>query len=459
MAKDSFKEIDMLHGPLMMKIIVFALPLALTSSLQQLFNSADIIVCGKFVGSIALAAVGANSQIVNLFVNSFIGLSVGTNVMIANYIGAGKKEKIYNVVHTSMTFAYIFGFSLMVIGLLFSKNALMLLGTPDEIMNDALIYLRILFIGIPFVVVYNFGSAILRSIGDTRRPLIILTFTGILNVILNVILVAYVKMGVEGVAIATAISNAISSFIVVFLLVKEKSEVHYDIRRFMIVKDSLIKIMRIGIPSAISGMVFSVSNLCVQSAVNSLGTKTIAANTAAINIESFTFFIINSFSQACITFASQNFGAENFDRCRKIVIECMILGMIFCGIIVVLLEVFAKQFLAIFTNDIEVRDIAIIRIRIVLSLTFIQSIYETCGSAIRALKHPYLQTVAVIFGIVVFRVIWILTVFPIFNTYSSICIVYPISWVILIVFLLVAYKIVSDKMLPRAKIVARDKEL
>ena len=423
------------------------MPIAITSSFQQLFNAADIIVCGKFVGSVALAAVGANSQILNLFITAFLGLAVGSNVMIANYIGAGKNEKIYNVVHTSMTFSVVFGLLFMVIGLCFSKKVLLFLGTPDEILIPATLYLRVLFVAMPFLITYNFGAAILRSIGDTKRPLIILTMTGVLNLVLNVIFVVVFQMGVAGVAIATAISNAVSCIVVVVLLAKEQSVVHYDIKKWIIVPDALLKVLRIGIPCAISGMVFSISNLCIQSAINSLGTKTIAANTAALNVESFTFYITTAFSQACLTFMSQNFGAEKFDRCKIIVRDCILLGMIICGTLIVFLEIFANQFLSIFTNDIEVINVAIVRLRIVTALAFIQPIYEVHGSALRVLKHPYIQTVAVIFGIVVFRLIWILTIFPNYSTFQTVCVVYPISWSILIVFMFIAYMIVSRKML------------
>ena len=443
----SNSKIDMLDGPLALKILMFAMPIAITSSLQQLFNAADIIVCGKFVGSVALAAVGANSQILNLFITAFLGLAVGSNVMIANYIGAGKNEKIYNVVHTSMTFSVVFGLLFMVIGLCFSKKVLLFLGTPDEILIPATLYLRVLFVAMPFLITYNFGAAILRSIGDTKRPLIILTMTGVLNLVLNVIFVVFFQMGVAGVAIATAISNAVSCIVVVVLLAKEQSVVHYDIKKWIIVPDALLKVLRIGIPCAISGMVFSISNLCIQSAINSLGTKTIAANTAALNVESFTFYITTAFSQACLTFMSQNFGAEKFDRCKIIVRNCILLGMIICGTLIVFLEIFANQFLSIFTNDIEVINVAIVRLRIVTALAFIQPIYEVHGSALRVLKHPYIQTVAVIFGIVVFRLIWILTVFPNYSTFQTVCVVYPISWSILIVFMFIAYMIVSRKML------------
>ncbi len=441
------KSYNLLEGPLIPAIMMFAIPMILTSSLQQLFNAADIVVCGKFVGSIALAAVGANSQIVSLFVNSFLGLSVGTNVMIANYIGAGKKEKIHNVVQTSMTFAYFFGIALMIIGLIISRNILMFLGTPEEILIPATNYLRILFIGIPFVVVYNFGAAVLRSIGDTKRPLFILFLTGILNIVLNVIFVVKFKLGVTGVAIATAISNAVSSIIVVILLVKEKSVVKYDIKELIIVKDSLVKIMRIGIPSAISGMVFSISNLCVQSAINSLGTNTIAANTAALNIESFPIYVSNSFSQACITILSQNYGAEKFDRCKKIVNLCILLGMCMCLALSTFIKIFENQVLLIFTNEQEVMEIAKIRINLVTFPTFIQVLYDTYGAALRALKHPYIQTVAVFLGIIVFRLLWVFLVFPFHRTFTTICIVYPISWIILIIFLFFAYRRIAPQML------------
>lgn len=443
------KKMDILNGPIIYNIILFAIPIFLTSSFQQLFNAADIIVCGKFVGSTALAAVGANTQIINLFINSFMGLSIGANVLIANYIGAGKTHKIHNVVHTAMTFAVIFGFILMIVGLLFSRNILLFLGTPDEILIPATVYLQIIFMAIPFIVVYNFGAAILRSIGDTRRPLIILTFTGMLNVVMNIFFVVSFGLGVTGVALATAISNVINAIVVVILLIREKSDVKYNIKEWIIVPDSLLKIMKIGIPSAISGIVFSTSNLCVQSAINSLGTKTIAANTAALNIESCTFYITTAFSQACLTILSQNYGAEKFGRCRKIVKYCILIAMLFIGIIILIIKLFTNQFLLIFTNDIEVIEIAKIRLGIVTALSFIQPIYEIYGSSLRVLRHPYIQTVAVIFGIIFFRVAWVFTVFPLYPNYVTICAVYPISWAILIVFMFIAYRIISKKMLKK----------
>ena len=441
----SKNSIDMLNGSLVDKLIMFAMPIAMTSTLQQLFNSADIVVCGRFVGHVALAAVGANAQIINLFINTFLGLSVGANVMIANYIGAGKTHKIYNVVHTAMTFAVIFGLVLMTLGLFFSRNILIFLGTPEEILVPSILYLRIIFIGMPFMVIYNFGAAILRSIGDTKRPLILLAITGVLNVILNIFFVVAFKMGVAGVALATIISSAISAIAVVVILTKEKNDVRYYPSKFMIVKDSLYKIMIIGIPSAVQGVVFSISNLCVQTAINSLGTKTIAASTAAFNLECFPYFMISAFASACLTFMSQNYGAEKFDRSRAVVKDCLILSVISSGIIIGLIVAFAKQFLGLYTTDAEVIEIAMTRIMTVCSLNWISSFYEVLSAALRVMRHPILPAVMVLIGTVVFRFIWILTVFPYFRTFFMIVVAYPISWMIINIPMTIAYFRVSKE--------------
>ena len=441
----SKNSMDMLNGSLVDKLIMFAMPIAITSTLQQLFNSADIVVCGRFVGHVALAAVGANAQIINLFINTFLGLSVGANVMIANYIGAGKTHKIYNVVHTAMTFAIIFGVALMVLGLFFSRNILVFLGTPEEILVPSILYLRIIFIGMPFMVVYNFGAAILRSIGDTKRPLILLAITGTLNVILNIFFVIAFKMGVAGVALATLISSAISAISVVIILAKEKSDVKYYPGRFMIVKDSLYKIMIIGVPSAIQGIVFSVSNLCVQTAINSLGTKTIAASTAAFNLECFPYFMISAFSSACLTFMSQNYGAENFDRSKKVVKDCLLLSIISSGLLIALIVFFARELLGIYTTDKEVIEIAMVRMMVVCSLNWISSFYEVLSAALRVMKHPILPAVMVVIGTVIFRFIWILTVFPYFKTFFMIVVAYPISWMIINIPMTISYFRVSKE--------------
>ena len=287
------KEMNMLSGGLIKNLILFALPLAITSSLQQLFNAADIIVCGRFVGATALAAVGTNSPILNLFINAFLGLSVGANVLIAHYIGAEKNDRIYKVVHTAMTFAVIVGVVFSIFAMLFAKNILLMLSTPENVLPQALSYLTIIIFAFPFMSVYNFGAAILRSKGDTKSPLIILICTGILNVILNIFFVVCFGIGVAGVAYATTISNIVSAIAVVILLMKDKSDVHYDIKVWMLDKNMLYKIARVGVPSAIQGIVFSLSNISVQGAVNTLGTNIIAGNTAATNFEIFPYYIID----------------------------------------------------------------------------------------------------------------------------------------------------------------------
>lgn len=438
-------SINMLEGTLIDKLIVFALPLAFTSILQQMFNVCDIIVCGRFVGSLALAAVGANSQIINLFVNSFVGLSVGVSVLIANYIGAKKYEKVHNVIQTSITFALNFGIFLFILGFILSRNILSFLGTPTEIYESAVLYLKIYFIGIPFFSVYNFGAAILRSIGDTKRPLFILTFSGILNIILNVILVVFFNLGVAGVAIATSFSNFISCVVVIIILIREKGIIHYNINEWYIVSDSLKKFLLIGIPSSVQGMVFSLSNLCVQTAVNSLGANTVAANAAAINFEIFPLYIFSSFGNACGTFVSQNFGAMKFDRCIRVRRDCILLGALFSGILTFFLQVFAGEIIKLFTVDEKVIEIAMVRIHIAGVFAWTQVIYDTTAAALRSIKHPVLPSVMIIIGTVVFRVIWILEFFPTHKSYHTIALTYPLSWVLINVAMLITYYIISRK--------------
>lgn len=442
-------KIDMLNGSIVDKLFIFAIPLAITSSLQQLFNAADIVVCGRFVGSVALAAVGANSQIVNLFVNSFLGLTLGVNVMIASYIGEGKKEKIYNVVHTAITFAFIFGMLLLTIGILFAKNILIFLGTPDDILKYATLYLQIYFIGMPFFVVYNFGAAILRSVGDTKRPLMILTITGILNVILNVFLVVCFNLGVAGVAIATSVSNAISAIFVLYLLVREKGVIRLHLGRWMINIEALSRVMKVGIPSAIQGMVFSISNLCVQSAVNSLGTNTIAANATAVYFEIFPLYIFSAFGNACVTFMSQNFGAKKYDRCKNVYKYCLIFGSMCSLLLTIMLQIPANYIIKLFTVDLTVISIAMIRVRYVGCFAWIQTVFDTSGAALRALRHPILPAVMVILGTVVFRIVWCMTVFPLYSTYKTVAIVYPLSWVIIDIAMVISYIIISKKELSK----------
>lgn len=437
-------SIDMLNGSIVDKIFLFALPIAITSTIQQFFNAADIIVCGRFVGSVALAAVGANTQIVNFCINCFTGLAVGANVMIASYIGANKKEKIFNVVHTSMTFAYVFSLVFVVLGFIFSRKMLVFLGTPNDIFELANQYLIIIFFGFPGLVIYNFGAAILRSIGDTRRPLIILTCTGILNVILNIFFVVVMKVGVAGVAYATSISAYVSAIVVVLLMIREKGEIHYNIHKFMLNLDALFKVMKIGVPCAIQGMVFSISNLCVQSAVNSLGTNTIAGNAASVNLEYYPYYFVHACGDSCLTFMSQNLGAKKYDRCKKIFKYCIIISFILGIGMTGIIQIFARGLTGLFSTDVDVINISLVRTRIAGAFVWIQTFYDCGGAGLRAMRHPIIPSIVVILGTVVFRIVWCIYVFPIFNTYGMIAIVYPISWLIIDIIMIIVYLKVSN---------------
>ena len=442
-----YKQMDILNGSLIDKILMFAIPLAITSALQQLFNSCDVIVCGKFVGSLAIAAVGANSSIINLFINLFVGLSVGVNVLISNYIGREKYNRIPNVTHTALTVGLIFGIIFVVFGILFSKNILESMGCPDDVIELAALYLRIYFLSMPFVILYNFGSAILRTIGDTKRPLIILVISGIINVCLNLILVIIFNFGVAGVAIATVTSNIFNCVLVLILLAKEDSFIKVDFKKPMIDIFSIKRIISIGLPAGLQGMVFSISNICIQSAINSLGSKVIAGTAAGINFENFEYFLINAFAQTTVTFISQNYAAKNYDRCKRTFKWCIILSIISVLTLTMIFYIFIEPLAYIFTNEKEVVEIIKLRFYIVGLLTCLEISFEVVGGALRGLGHSILPAIMVFFGTVIFRILWVYTVFKIFNTYECLISVYPLSWLIIGIASIIVYIKISKKVL------------
>ena len=439
------KQIDILNGSLIDKILMFAIPLAITSALQQLFNSCDVIVCGKFVGSLAIAAVGANSSIINLFINLFVGLSIGVNVLISNYIGREKYNRIYNVTHTALTVGLIFGIIFVIFGLLFSRNILEAMGCPSDVIDLAALYLRIYFLGMPFVILYNFGSAILRTIGDTKRPLIILIISGIINVCLNLILVIIFGLGVKGVAIATVTSNVFNCVLVMYLLSKEDSFIKVNFKKPMIDMISIKKILSIGLPAGIQGMVFSISNICIQSAINSLGSKVIAGTAAGVNFENFEYFLISAFSQTIVTFISQNHAAKNYDRCKDIFKWCIILSVSSVMVLTMVFLIFIEPLAYIFTNEVAVVEIIKQRFYIVGLCTILEISFEVVGGAIRGLGHSILPAIMVFFGTVIFRILWVYTAFKMFNTYVSLIAVYPLSWTIIGIASIIVYINISKK--------------
>ena len=349
--------IDMLHGPIWNKIPLFALPVAATAILGQLFNASDLAVVGNFAGearTAAVAAVGANSSVVSLVVNLFTGVALGANVVIAGAIGREDTDAAQRAVHTALLFAVLGGFVIALIGELAAEPLLRMMSVPDEVLPLALLYLRIYLIGMPVILLYNFEAAIFRSIGDTKVPLATLAISGVINVILNLFFVIVLGMTVDGVAIATVISNAISAVILFFRLRKANDYIRLDISKLRINMRSLRHILRIGLPAGVQSAVFSISNMVIQSAINSLGTTVMAASSAAWNMEVITFNILDSFSQACTTFVGQNYGAGQLERCKKTLLLSLLEGYIVLGIAVALILHFGHPLLALFNNDPEV---------------------------------------------------------------------------------------------------------
>ena len=399
------KEMDMLNGGLAGKLILFAIPLALSSILQQLFNSADVAVVGRFAGDQALAAVGSCVALVGIFVNLIVGLSVGPNAALANLIGQRRRDGINRMLHTILTFAVISGIVLMGLGLLSARVVLKASGTPDTVLGQALLYIRIYFLCVPFMLVYNFGSAILRSYGDTRRPMYYLIVSGTVNVILNLILVICFGLGVAGVAIATVISNVLSAGLVTLHLYHREDEFQFRLRNMKINGQDLKKILVIGIPAGIQGAIFSVSNVFIQSGINSFGEAAIAGSSLALNFEYFTYDIASAFAQAAVTFTSQNYGAGNLKRCKKIF------------------------FVSIYTVSEAVAGYAIIRMWHVCALEGLTATYEVESAALRGMGKSLEPSIITVLGTVVFRMIWLVTIVRLVPTFDMLMNVYVASWI------------------------------
>lgn len=439
-------QINMLEGPLVKKILLFTLPLAGSSILQQLFNSTDVAVVGRFSSSQALAAVGSNAPLINMFVLLFTGLSVGANVLIARYIGQNDRKKVSEAVHTVITLSLICGFLLLILGQVIAAPLLRLMNTPDDVIDLAATYLRIYFMGMPFVMLYNFGSAILRSVGDTSRPLYCLVISGIVNVLLNLFFVIVCDMSVAGVAIATVIADGISAGLVMMFLIRNEDEsIRVNPKKLSFKKEHLIMILKIGAPAGIQGMVFSISNVFIQTAINGFGSQAVAGSSAELNFEYITYYIVSAFSQAAVTFTSQNYGALQFDRCKKVFRLCMLFSCIFTGCVSVIFMLGSGFFITFFTTDPTVIKYAIIRMAIVMLLELMTGSYEISGGALRGIGHSLLPAILTIFGSVVFRIIWLFTVFKAYHTYDMLLMVYPVSWLITGTSVLIAYFIIRKR--------------
>ena len=439
---------DMIHGSLGDKIIRFALPVAATGILQQLFNAADIAVIGRFVGKEAMAAVGSNNSLIGLMVTMFGGIAMGANVVIARSTGQANREGIRNAVHTSILIAFVGGMIMTIIGELIARPLLHWMGVPEEIFGEALRYIRIYFAGLPVIFLYNFESAIFRSQGDTRTPLICLTISGVLNVVMNVFFVVVLHMTVDGVALATVLANLISSGLLLVMLMRSQSAIRVQWSGFSYQPRVIGTILRIGAPAGLQGMVFSLSNLCIQSAINSLGADVIAASAAAFNVEIFAYFVLNSFGQACTTFVGQNRGAGNLERCRKATRICMGQDMIFTAVISALILLSGHALLRIFNTDPEVVRLGYTRILILISAELVNVVIEILSGAMRGHGQSLIPAVVSLAGICGVRIIWVYTVFPFSRTFNTIMAAYPISWTITAVVLVVAYFMMMRKITP-----------
>lgn len=432
-------QVDMLNGPLTVKMLKYAMTIAVSGALQQLFNSADVAVVGQFAGSNALAAVGTNGSLINLMINLFVGLSIGTNVVVATLTGEGNREGIRKAVHTSIALAFISGIFLAVMGWALARPILWRLSTPPEILDDAVLYLQIYFLGMPFVMLFNFAAAILRSQGDTRRPLIALLVSGVINVILNLFFVAGMGMTVDGVAIATVISSAVSSLMLLSFLKHEIGPLRLDFRRLCIDPQMMERIGQIGIPAGLQGCLFSLSNVMIQDSINALGAATIAACTAALNFEYYTYFVANSFSQTATTFIGQNYGAGNFGRCRSIARRCVWLGVLCTGLLSAVFCLFAHPLVGIFTSSVIVAGLAVVRMYIITSTEFLNAIVEAMTGILRGFGYSLVPTMVSILGICGLRLFWLYAVYPNWNTFPSLMSVYPISWIVTSIVMGLAY--------------------
>ncbi len=443
-------EMDMCSGPILSKMLLFALPLMLSSVLQLLFNAADVVVVGKFAGDNSLAAVGCTGSLVNLLVNLFVGLSVGANVMAARHYGAKQDEELSRTVHTAVTVAAISGIILTFIGVIFADNILRLMSTPEPVLPLAALYLRIYFGGMVANMLYNFGSAILRAVGDTKRPMYFLTFAGVVNVVLNLIFVIVLKMDVAGVAIATVISQCISAFLVLRCLAREQGAIRLDVKKLGIDKTEFKKIVRIGLPAGMQGCVFSLSNVVIQSSINSFGETVVSGSAASANLEGFVYVAMNAFHHATLNFMSQNFGAGKYSRLRRVMI-CGLGCVIVAGLALGNLEVFlGRKLLSLYTSSPEVIEAGIIRLTINNTLYCLCGMMDVMVGVLRGIGYSMMPMIVSLIGACGTRLLWIATVFRIerFHRIETVYVAYPMSWFITFAVHLVCYFAVRKKAIP-----------
>lgn len=434
-------KLDMLNGSIWNKIPQYALPVAATGILEQLFNASDIAIVGNFTGSqstASVAAVGANSPLIGLILNLFIGIALGANVVIANAVGRKDKKQIHDAVHTSIVAALLGGVLLAILGELLVSTILQQLNVPAEVFPLALRYMRIYLIGMPAILLYNFESAVFRSVGETKMPLIALAFSGVLNVLLNLFFVIVCHKNVDGVAIATVISNVVSSCFLFYKLLKTDKFIHVDIKDLRIEMATFGKILKIGLPAGIQSAVFAIANIVIQAAINSLGTIVIAASSAAFNIEIFAYYIMNSFSQACTTFVGQNYGARQMKRCKKTLALCLIEDVIASAAAILIILFVGRQLLAIFNHDPQVIELGYTRLLLVFTAYIFSMMYELMSSYLRGFGISLVPALLTILGVCGVRIAWVYGVFPSSRTFRTLMMAYPISLSVTAVLIFIA---------------------
>lgn len=439
-------EMDMCNGPILSKVLVYAFPLMLSGILQLLFNAADVIVVGRFAGSQSLAAVGSTSALINLLVNVFIGLSVGVNVLVAQFYGAKKEQDVNETVHTAVAISLVSGVFLVFIGFMLSRPLLELMGTPADVIDKSTIYMKFYFAGMPVIMLYNFGSAVLRAVGDTRRPLYYLTIAGVVNVLLNVFFVTQLHMDVAGVALATVLAQVISAGLVVKALMESDGCLKLELKKLRIDQSKLKKIVRVGLPAGMQGAIFSISNVLIQSSVNSFGSIAMAGNTTAQNIEGFIYTAMNAVYQTNLSFTSQNYGGRKFSRLNRITLTCI--GVVtVVGLVLGLSCYGAGEFLVgIYSSDPEVVQYGLTRLSVFGTTYFICGIMDTMVGAIRGLGYSILPMCVSLTGACAFRIVWIYTIFQWNRTLMTLYLSYPASWIVTTIAHVACFIIIRKKL-------------
>ena len=421
---------DLTSGPMLKKIILFSLPLAASSILQLLFNAADVVVVGRFAGSTALAAVGSNGALINLLVNLFVGLSLGANVVAARCFGARDEKGVQNTVQTAVTLGLVSGVLMAFVGFFAARGLLELMSCPEDVIGLSTLYLKIYFIGMPMTMLYNFSAALLRAVGDTRRPLYCLAVAGVINVVLNLVFVILFQMSVAGVALATIISQTVSALMVTVLLIREEGALHLDLRHLGFHKRALVQILQIGLPAGLQSTVFSLSNVVIQSAINSFGSTVVAGNSAASNLEGFIYTGMNAFAQAAVTFTSQNVGARRYDNLDRVMRNCLL-----CAVVVGLVLgggafLTGESLLHFYSTDETVVAAGLARMKVICTSYFLCGIMDTLASCLRGRGYSVLPMIVSLVGSCLLRLVWIATIFQLFRSTTTLYISYPISWLL-----------------------------